>query len=471
MESLFKRNKGWFNTTIIMLIFFPIAFILAFIGSIVALVRERKNAVFIFIIFALPIYTTALSVSFDLGLRWLVTVLQYSKEIFVLLFFANTILTLHKKPQFYFIDKLLLAFLGLNLLYLILPIGSFGLYEKLMAFRNISLLVFIYFIGRFIDTSKIYLNEVFSLVGMVGIAAGIIVLGEFLFDTHFQTITGYADYNSYYFGQEPTGHYGLSWTFENESGYKRFASFFANPLDHAAATVITVSMLLALTVSSKNKVRFNNFTLFVLFATLASIVFAFSRAAFASYCMVFYVYSLVTKNRFVLKWANYALLAGLMLIVFFGQDIYEHLVETVLLQDNSSLTHITDWLNGIESIIAHPLGIGLGESGRVSVYDNLQTGGENALIIIGVQIGVIGMILYLFIYGKMLQITYQMAIHSTGKYRKLALALLLIKIGLILPILTSDLESYIYISYMQWLLSGLVINFYYEEKTNFVPVL
>lgn len=452
-----------------MLILFPIAFILAFIGSIVALVRERKNAVFIFIIFGLPIYTTALSVSFDLGLRWLVTMLQFSKEIFVLIFFVNTILTLHKKPTFYLIDKLLLAFLVLNLFYLILPIGSFGFYEKLMAFRNISFLVFIYFIGRFIDTSKIYINEVFSLVGLVGIAAGLVVLGEFLFDTHFQTITGYAEYNSYYFGQEPSGNYGLSWTFENESGYKRFASFFANPLDHAAAAVITISMLLALTVSSNNKVKFSNFTLLVLIATLASIIFAFSRAAFVSYCMVFYVYSLVTKNRAVLKWANYAILAGLMVIVFFGQDIYDHLVETVLLQDNSSLTHITDWLNGIESITAHPFGIGLGESGRVSVYDNLQTGGENALIIIGVQVGVLGMLLYLLIYGKLIQICYQMAMHSSGKYRKLALALLLIKIGLILPILSSDLESYIYISYMQWLLCGLVINYYYEEKAISVP--
>lgn len=452
-----------------MLVLFPIVYIMAFIGSFVALAREKKNAVFFFVIFALPIYTTSLSISFDLGLRWLVTVLQYSKEIFVLVFFTNTILCLNKRPQFLLIDKLLLGFLALNLLYLVLPIGSFGWYEKLMAFRNISLLVFIYFIGRFIDTSKIYLNEVFSLVGLVGIAAGVIVLGEFVFDTHFQTITGYAEYNSYYFGQEPTGHYGLSWTFENESGYKRFASFFANPLDHAAATVITVSMLLALTISSANKVQFNKFTTLVLLATLASIVFAFSRAAFASYCMVFYVYSLVTKNRFILKWANYALLAGFMVIVFFGKDIYDHLVETVLLQDNSSLTHITDWLNGIESIVAHPLGIGLGESGRVSVYDNLQTGGENALIIIGVQIGVIGMIIYVLIYAMLIKTSFQMALHSVGKYRKLALALLLIKIGLILPILTSDLESYIYISYLHWLLCGLLINYFVEEKAMAVP--
>lgn len=447
-----------------LLLFFPIFFLLAFVASIVALLKKWRNAVFLFVVFGLPIYTTALSVSFDHGLRWLVTVLQFSKEIFILIFFIQTIFALKKKPVFYLVDKLVLAFVALNLLYLVLPIGSFPVYEKLMAFRGISLLAFIYCIGRFLDTKTIYLNQLFSFVGMVSIAACVVVLGEFITDTHFQTITGYAGYNYYYFSQEPSGHYGLSWTFENESGYKRFASFFANPLDHAAATVISISILLSLTVSAKNRVRFNGFTTLVLLATLGSIIFAFSRAAFASYCMVVYTYSIITKNKLILKAANYALMAGALVIVFFGKEIYQHLVDTVLLQDSSSLTHIADWINGIESIVAHPFGIGLGESGRVSVYDNLQTGGENALIIIGVQIGWLGMLLYLMIYVQIIRTAYQMAKKGVGKYRKLALAILLIKIGLILPILTSDLESYVYISYFQWILCGLLINYHDELK-------
>lgn len=449
-----------------MLLIFPIIYVLSFLASILALIRGRNNAVFLFIIFGLPIYTTSLSISFDLGMRWLVTLIQYSKETLILVFFINTILSINKRPVLYTIDKLILSFLLLNLLYLVIPLGSFPLYQKLMAFRNISFLVFVYGIGRFMDTSKVYINELFSFVGLVGIAAGILVIGEFLTNTHFQTITGYATYNAYYFGQEPSGQYGLSWTFENESGYKRFASFFANPLDHAAATVITISMLLALTISSKIKIQFNQFTILILLATLASITFAFSRAAFVSYCMVIYVYSLVTNNRLVLKWANYALITGFVILVFFGKDIYEHLIETVLLKDNSSLTHVADWVNGIESIISHPFGIGLGESGRVSVYDNLQTGGENALIIIGVQVGIIGMLLYLAIYYQVLKMAYLMAKKGYGKYRKLALAILLIKIGLILPIMTSDLESYIYISYLQWMLCGLLVNFLSENHNN-----
>ncbi len=437
----------------------------SFFASILALIKGRNNAVFIFIIFGLPIYTTTLSVSFDLGMRWLVTLIQYSKETLILVFFINTILSINKRPVLCLVDKLVLSFLMLNLLYLVIPLGSFPLYQKLMAFRNISFLVFVYGIGRFMNTGKVYLNELFSFVGIMGIAAGSLVLIEFLTDTHFQTITGYATYNAYFFNQEPTGHYGLSWTFENESGYKRFASFFSNPLDHAAATLITVSMLLALTISSKNKIKLNQFTVLVLLATLASISFAFSRAAFASYCMVVYMYSLVTNNKVVLKWANFALVTGFVILVFFGKDIYDHLIETVLLQDSSSLTHVADWINGIESITAHPFGIGLGESGRVSVYDNLQTGGENALIIIGVQVGLIGMLLYVAIYFQILKMAYQMAKKGLGKYRKLALAILLIKIGLILPIMTSDIESYIYISYMQWMLCGLLVNFYSETST------
>lgn len=46
----------------------------------------------------------------------------------------------------------------------------------------------------------------------------------------------------------------------------------------------------------------------------------------------------------------------------------------------------------------------------------------------------------------------------TGKNKTLCLTLLLIQIGVIIPMLTSELESSAYISYVGWFLSGLFIN-------------
>ena len=45
-----------------------------------------------------------------------------------------------------------------------------------------------------------------------------------------------------------------------------------------------------------------------------------------------------------------------------------------------------------------------------------------------------------------------------GKEKKVCLALLLMKISFIIPMMTSNFESYIYISYISWFLSGLFVH-------------
>jgi hypothetical protein len=47
---------------------------------------------------------------------------------------------------------------------------------------------------------------------------------------------------------------------------------------------------------------------------------------------------------------------------------------------------------------------------------------------------------------------------QTGKIRRLALFIFLVKVGMLIPLFTSEAESYIYISYITWILTGLLIN-------------
>ncbi|MFX8972765.1 hypothetical protein ABTN24_19850, partial [Acinetobacter baumannii] len=79
----------------------------------------------------------------------------------------------------------------------------------------------------------------------MAVAAALVVCYEVITNTHLQTRTGYADFIYYILNQEPGGNYGLTWTFETENGLKRFASFFSMPLEHAAATVVTVAVIMA----------------------------------------------------------------------------------------------------------------------------------------------------------------------------------------------------------------------------------
>jgi hypothetical protein len=109
-------------------------------------------------------------------------------------------------------------------------------------------------------------------------------------------------------------------------------------------------------------------------------------------------------------------------------------------------------------MIQYPFGLGLGSSGRVGISLQGNTGGENQFIILGVQLGIIAMLLYLSVYILLIKNAWKWFYKLAGKEKKVCLALLLMKIGFIIPMMTSELESSSYISYMTWFLSGLFIN-------------
>ena len=94
------------------------------------------------------------------------------------------------------------------------------------------------------------------------------------------------------------------------------------------------------------------------------------------------------------------LLLALAYLLYLMKDsnIYDYIISVIQLNDSSSIGHILEWVEGVESIITHPLGIGLGESGKVAAALQNNVGGENQLIIVGVQTGIISLVIYITIY-------------------------------------------------------------------------
>jgi len=131
---------------------------------------------------------------------------------------------------------------------------------------------------------------------------------------------------------------------------------------------------------------------------------------------------------------------------------------------------LIEWLAGIQSIGNNPMGLGLGYSGRIAGSFGENIGGENQLIIIGVQTGVIAILLYITIYWLIIKNAFQIFISSkSGKERKLGLLLVLLKMGIIIPLLTAEVETYLYISYFIWFFSGLLISIVSMKKENSKP--
>lgn len=450
---------------------FTLIFLVSFVIAIKEILKGDKAAFFIFLLFGLSIYTTAMSVAFTIGLKTFIPFFQFFKEILVLVLLAISLYTLKKQPRFHLIDYLIFAFLALTIVYAILPIGEQTLGQRLIALKSISFFIIVYFAGRFIDIKEVYVNKYFSYIMILTIAAGIICFFEVLFNQNLQTITGYADYVYYFFNFEPSGTFGLSTTFESEGGFRRFASFFANPLEHAAATILALSLMLALFTRDDNRFKPNTTGLVALAASLFSILFALSRAPLASYFLVIYVYALFTKKKLITKTIHWgmALVACYFFWLFLRMDnkvdgLSLVVMNTIDFSNPSSVGHILQWVQGVMAIIEHPFGLGLGSSGRVggSLGDN--TGGENQFIIIGVQAGVIALILYLTIFVIFIKQGLKWQRILKGKERKICLAVLLFKIGFMIPLFTSELESSSYISYMNWFLSGLFISTIMQHK-------
>lgn len=439
---------------------FLFTYISSFIYSLVKILKGKTDAILFFFIFGLPVYITANSLCLMYGFGSLIPVLQSFKELIVLITLALLVFRYNYTIKLNLLDKLIVIYFVIILIYAIIPLGPLGFVQRLIALKSIAFFPFVYFIGRHIPAGSVSLNKYFHFFALLAIAAAAVVLFEVITNQHLQTHTGYANFNYKIYKIEPTGHYGLSWTFEAENGLKRFASFFSMPLEHAAATVVSIAVILATITLQKHTVRTNRYFFFAIIATCISIIFALSRAAFASYLLLFYVYARITNNKKLLFYLHAGILIAVVVIAFFiiKGDLYSFILSTIDFSNSSSQSHIVDWLLSINTLTKNPFGVGLGTAGNVANTLADSIGGENELLIIGVQTGAVPMLLYAFIYGYVLYTAYTFFKKYSGNTKTIALMVLLLKIGLILATLTSELESYIYISYITWFFTGFMFN-------------
>lgn len=447
------------------MIIFPLIYFSTFFYTVKEFLKGNKEGIFLFLIFGLSIYTTSMSVIVKLGLNNYVGFIQTFKELIIVSLLSWSIYTYKEVIKLHRIDYLILIFFTYTALYALFPIGEQSFINRLFAFKSVSFFVLIYFSGRFISLDKFHISKYFFYVLFLAICAAGVVLYEFLSNQHLQTKTGYAEFNYYLFNFEPTGRYGLSWTFETTTGFKRFASFFANPLEHAAATLISLAILISFYTDSNYKIKLDSFGLIALAATFISILLAVSRSSFASYFILIYAYGWISNKKYIPKIAHALIIIVSIYLLYStlknldrNNSLLELVISTINFSDASSLGHVIEWIQGVTAIYENPLGLGLGSSGSLAGSLGENIGGENQFIIIGVQGGIIALTVYIFLYVSIIKTAKYWYYRLEGKEKKICLALLLIKIGFIVPLLTSEIETSTYISYMIWFLTGIFIN-------------
>lgn len=436
------------------------------------MIIDGKWSYFIYFLAAfLPVYITSLSVIF-LATRSpeILSVFQLLKELIILL--GVVIFVLYQKGPFQYpirllaTDWMMLGLLILGFAYLLLPLGSASFLNKALYYKSMLMPGLVYFLGRNTRWNKLEIKRLFQLIFLVMFAAfGVNLIENYLLQAHIQQFTGYALYNQVINNIDPTGNFGLTWTFETQAVTKRLAAFFSDPLEMASSVLMGFSAGLIWFLTTRREENWPY--MLVMFVSLGCLVFSASRAAFGAFFIMIFFVALVFRLYKLIGAGFLALvLFGVYVIFFASEDFYFFVLDTITFENSSSVGHVVEWLLALDSMIANPLGIGLAMSGNFgSVEDELRVGGENQFLIYGVQLGWLGMMLYILTLATGVRDSIRVFRQTANTaIARVAFTGAVVKVGLLLPLFTANVEIYTYVSWLTWWMIGFSLREYSELK-------
>ena len=439
------------------------------------LIRGKLHLVFLYSVVLFPVYMLFITNNFKgFESMLLVNLIQYSKEGIIFsamaIWFLGQKKLVNKQWSISVLDSLFLAFLGLAFLFFLLGLGEATVVNRAIYLKNILLIGVFYFLGRNVRLSFTQWNGAFKAIFITTVIASIVIVIEKISGTHFHSISGHIDYYSFIEAKDLEGSYGLGWTFEAAGGAPRYGSFFAHPLELAASMLMVGSIGLIYFISvpyRTNKYKY----LFILFCTIVCLLLSYSRAAFASFfLMLGFIAFLLRYYKIIGIGVVILTLIGFYIVFFSANEILYFVLDTISFENSSSVTHLMDWLEAVESMLSNPMGIGLAMSGNAGgVEKDLIVGGENQYLIYGVQMGFLGMFLYMgmLFYG----IRNSWRAFRKSKTRQEGIVPFVaasVKFGMLLPLFTANAEAYLYISLVSWWLIGAAETTYQNSRKTAV---
>ena len=434
-----------------------------FIGLTLGEIYKGNSAyLLLYVICFLPFYTVFQITVFNAFENIvLINSIKYSKDFvffssFILFIIGTKRSFINRTFNFSVLDKLIITFLALVLVYLIIPLGEANLISKIIYAKNIFLIGILYFFGRNTDFNFKNWNIVIKLLVFLTLLSFIIALLETVAGTHLHSFLDYSNYNLVVNDIDPQGNYGLNWSFESQGAQPRYASFFADPLEFSASLLLFFSLALWLFLHSKykqNKLLFFSLILVIIF----SFLFAFSRASMFSGILVLVFGLYLSRNYKIIFSIFFIVLLGFVYVYNFSDEELRFFIQdTLTFQNTSSLGHLVEWIEGIISIYENPLGVGLAMSGNASGVDqSIKIGGENQFLIYGVQMGIISLVLYLLILIKAIYNSARLYLKSVDyNHKSIGFITSLTKFGLLIPLFTANAELYLFVALFSWYLVG-----------------
>ena len=402
--------------------------------------------------------------------KFIIDFIKLSKDF--VLFFSFIIISFGLKTSLYIkkfrlslLDKLIILFCFLTIFYCFLPIGEASFLSKLIYLKNTLLIGVVYSLGRVFTFKESEFKLFKKIIIFLLIISFIISCFEYLFNFHLHSLLGYANFNFLINEISAQGNFGLSWTFERGSENPRFGSIFPNPLEYSSNLLLFLTIPLYGLLHGKMNLKFNSILLIIIFI---SFYFAYSRASILSALILIFAALLITKNYKLISYILAVLFISTVIFYFSAsEDSIYFVIDTFTFSESSSFSHLIEWIQAILTIIENPLGIGLAMSGNASGVDQaIKIGGENQFLIYGVQMGIISMVLYSLLILVSILDSYKVYRLSKNYNKEIAFIVVLIKLGLVIPLLTANAELYLFVSLTTWFLVGYIQKYKIQLSQN-----
>lgn len=373
-----------------------------------------RVALVVFIV-GLALHNLAMAELWELGVRGgALDVVAAWKDVLLVVALGVALWGARAVPLSLWADRLALVFAAVVVLYWLLPQswlgGDASARGELFALRHDLLPVGAYFLGRLLVLSTSEWRRV--SVALVGTAIAVVVWG--LIDVYLVPLQWWRESGVPGWFDEQLGltYQGLSGLPENwvlntgdeQNPVRRVVSSFLSPLATAYLLVVVLVYLLAR--------RSTRFTLVAAGAAYVGLLWTHTRAAFLALAGGLVVLALVQRRRLPVVLAAASLVVGVAFVKAFpdvGPSTSYTQAELEFLRergqaspgvdpdplgggDASTTSHLRNLRDGVEAVVRHPQGYGLGNSGvNASRTGATVIAGESTYTEIGVDTGLAGL--------------------------------------------------------------------------------
>ncbi len=303
------------------------------------------------------------------------------------------------KISFSILDKLIIAFSVLTILYFLIFPG--GLSSKLAGLRYDLEFFLFYFAGRFSALNKKDIKTFFYIFlggAIIAILFGLLQV-SFL-PPSFMLRFGYSPSLGDYLKT------GIISTYEavnpSLSNFYRIQSTFPGSLQFSSYLVLVIGLLFSTLLFLKGRKKI--LVILILVLALAALIATYSRGAWLAVMFTIFITAFLKakKKIYVVLPTVIIILAGVIAVfALFQVKTFQTLLLHGEVRDNalfgSTVAHNEAFSKSFNIALKNPLGLGIGSAGPASKFSNETIISENGYLQVMIELGVLGFLIFVFI--------------------------------------------------------------------------